>query len=151
MEGSAMWGNVWPRFLKYFWPSNLFAGFNFISAEWQRGNIKERSLILLIFTPMLVCMLGLIFSFAGFVFAFISRLLGWFLLTAFFGGGGILLYEKLRENQSFSSSFSGRTVFYEEAARAENENPGKSSKRETGGEDSGKTSGQKKWFQEMRR
>jgi hypothetical protein len=93
-------------------------GFKFIFAEWHRGNAKERSLLLLIFAPMLICMLGLIFNFASFIFAFVSRLLGWFLLTAFFGGGGIFCYEKLRENQVFSSfssssssSFSDQTEF----------------------------------------
>ncbi|MDR1621926.1 MAG: hypothetical protein LBS00_06095 [Synergistaceae bacterium] len=104
----ALLRDAWSQFLKYFWPSNLFMGFGFVITEWHRGNTKDKTLLLLIFTPMLVCMLGLVLSFASFVFAFVSRLLGWFFLTALFGGGGIFCYEKLRENRSspFSSSFS---------------------------------------------
>jgi hypothetical protein len=47
-------------------------------------------------------MFGFVLSLASFVFAFISKLLGWFLLTALFGGGGVFCYEKLRELRSFS-------------------------------------------------
>jgi hypothetical protein len=77
-------------------------GFGFVIAEWHRSNAKNRGLLLLLFTPMFVCMLGFVLSLASFVFAFISKLLGWFLLTALFGGGGVFCYEKLRELRSFS-------------------------------------------------
>jgi hypothetical protein len=130
-------------------------GFNFILTEWHRGNAKDRSLLLLIFTPMFVCMLGLVFSFAGFVFAFISRLLGWFLLTALFGGGGIICYEKLRTHQLFSSSssssssssFSNETIFSTDAATAENPSPSdKNSTTNAAGEGSDRKNKRKKWF-----
>ncbi|MDR1378602.1 MAG: hypothetical protein LBJ36_06070 [Synergistaceae bacterium] len=133
-------------------------GFNFILMEWHRGNAKDRSLLLLIFTPMFICMLGLVLSFAGFVFAFISRLLGWFLLTALFGGGGIICYEKLREHQLFSpspsssSSFSSQTVFSTDATTTENSS--QSNKRSTtdeAGEGSGEKTRRKKWFEGIRR
>jgi hypothetical protein len=142
-----VWGNSWSRFLRYFWPSNLFLGFNYIFAEWQRGNAKDRSILLLIFTPMFICMLGLLFSFAGFVFAFISRLLGWFLLTALFGGGGIFCYEKLREHPLFSSSsFSDETVFSTDTTSAGNENP-----KNSGTDGEGPGTRRKKWFKGMQR
>ncbi|MDR2179366.1 MAG: hypothetical protein LBP21_03565 [Synergistaceae bacterium] len=95
--------DVWSQFVKYFRPSNLFMGFGFVIAEWHRSDVKNRALLLLIFAPMFACMLGFLFSFANFVFAFISKLLGWFILTALFGAGGIFCYEKLREIRSFSS------------------------------------------------
>ena len=89
--------------MKYFWPSNLFAGFGFVVSEWSRNDAKGRTFLLLIFTPVTICMVALLYNFAIFIFEFISRLLGWFLLTALFGGGGIFLYEKLRESKVFSS------------------------------------------------
>jgi hypothetical protein len=101
--GVVLLRDVWLQFFKYFRPSNLFMGLGFVIAEWNRSGAKNRALLLLLFTPMFVCMLGFIFSFASFVFAFISRLLGWFLLTALFGGGGVFCYEKLRDFRSFSS------------------------------------------------
>ncbi|MDR2528177.1 MAG: hypothetical protein LBD04_04045 [Synergistaceae bacterium] len=87
------------KVLKYFWPTNMFAGFKFVLAEWYRGDVKDRAILSLIFAPMLICMLGLLYTFASFIFEIIARLLGWFLLTALFGGGGIFCYEKLRENR----------------------------------------------------
>jgi hypothetical protein len=95
--------DMWLQFLKYFRPSNLFMGFGFVLAEWHRSDAKNRALLLLLFAPMFVCMFGFAFSLASFVFAFVSRLLGWFLLTALFGGGGVFFYEKLRDIRPFSS------------------------------------------------
>jgi hypothetical protein len=133
---------MWFQFLKYFWPSNLFAGFGFVVSEWYRGSVKDRAILLLIFTPMLICMLGLLFSFAGFVFAFISRLLGWFLLTALFGAGGIFCYEKLRETRPSSSTppRHSKSAAYDADTTAEE--PAKSA--------DAKESKRKKWFEGMR-
>jgi hypothetical protein len=144
MGGRIALREVWSQFLKYFWPSNLFAGFGFVISEWHRGTTKDRALLVLIFTPMLVCMLGLIFSFASFVFTFISRLLGWFLLTALFGAGGIFCYEKLREDHS-SSSYSSHS--HHAASSAYDAT--------TTAEDTVKSTGAKenkrrKWFEGMR-
>jgi hypothetical protein len=134
------------QLLKYFWPSNLFAGFSFIFSEWHRSDARERAILLLIFAPMIACVLGLLYSFASFVFEAISKLLGWFLLSALFGGGGIFCYEKLRESRStsFSSAFSS-------ASRAGSSARGAASTAEnsekTAQEGNGvKESGRRKWF-----
>ncbi|MDR1979215.1 MAG: hypothetical protein LBQ42_10835 [Synergistaceae bacterium] len=145
----ALLRDVWSQFLKYFWPSNLFMGFGFVIAEWHRGDVKNRALLLLLFTPMLVCALGLVFSFASFVFAFISKLLGWFLLTAFFGGGGIFCYEKLRESRFASSAqspFSHRaasSTYDATAQSAPNAAENAKAQSETGSNQNDK---RRKWF-----
>ena len=88
------------QLLRYFWPANMLRGFRSVLAEWYRGDVKDRAILLLIFVPMLICTLGLLYTFASFVFEIIAKLLGWFLLTVLFGGGGIFCYEKLRESRT---------------------------------------------------
>ena len=132
------------KFLKYLWPSNLLSGFSFVLAEWHRGNARDRSLLLLIFTPMMICMAGLLFSFASFVFAFISRLLGWFLLTALFGGGGIFFYEKLKEKRSNSEPRQTTSQAYDVTAENTTTTGAKTGSGPTPEQDK-----QKRWFQDL--
>lgn len=68
--------------------------------EWQGADIREKGILLLVFTPMLICVLGLIFSVTSFVLfvlpAFVLRVLGWGVLTALFGAGGIYCHDRLK-------------------------------------------------------
>ncbi|NLL36585.1 MAG: hypothetical protein GX256_03570 [Fretibacterium sp.] len=90
----------------YLWPPRLFAGLTRMVAEWQRGDTRKRGLLLLLFTPMLLCLLGLSFSVASFVLfvlpSLVLRLLGWLLLTSLFGGAGLYFYERLKEPRTSS-------------------------------------------------
>ena len=60
---------------------------------------------------MLICLLGLLFSAASFVLfvlpAFILRLLGWGVLTALFGAGGIYCHDKLKGQTSAHGTDAG--------------------------------------------
>ena len=86
--------------LSLLWPPRLFAGLGRILTEWQRSGVREKGILLLVFAPMLICLLGLLFSAASFVLfvlpAFILRLLGWGVLTALFGAGGIYCHDRLK-------------------------------------------------------
>ena len=140
-----MFRGTWMSFLKYFWPGNLFAGFSFVLAEWHRSNVKNRSLLLLIFSPMMICMAGLLFSFSSFVFAFISRLLGWFLLTVLFGGGGIFCYEKLKEKHADSEPRQTTSQTYDATAESTTFSRPKAGSGPTPEPEQSK---QKRWFQD---
>ena len=130
------------QIMKFFGPSNLLAGFGTVVSEWGRNDVKGKSILLLIFTPVTICAVALFYNFAVFIFEFISRLLGWFLLTALFGGGGMYLYEKLRQNKIFSSqSTPHRTTTSSYDATADASNSTNRSK--TDDEESKKG---KKWF-----
>ena len=93
--------------LSLLWPPRLFAGLGRLLTEWQRSGVREKGILLLVFAPMLICLLGLLFSAASFVLfvlpAFILRLLGWGVLTALFGAGGIYCHDKLKGQTSARS------------------------------------------------
>jgi hypothetical protein len=154
--GVALLRDMGLQFLKYFRPSNLFMGFGFVLTEWHRSDAKNRALLLLLFTPMFVCMLGFVFSLASFVFAFVSKLLGWILLTALFGGGGVFFYEKLRDIKSFSSERSsaphgGPSAAYDATATAQ-DIPGAASNAKTQSKANPEQEAKwKKWFDGVRR
>ena len=88
------------RLMMYLWPPRLFAGLSRILLEWQRSDVRNKGLLLLVFSPMLLCLIGLLISVASFVLfvlpSFVLRLLGWLLLTSLFGGGGLYFYERLK-------------------------------------------------------
>ena len=86
--------------LAFLWPPRLFAGLGRILREWQGSDVREKGILLLVFAPMLLCLLGLLFSVTSFVLfvlpAFVLRLLGWGALTVLFGAGGIYCHDRLR-------------------------------------------------------
>ena len=72
-------------------------------------------ILLLVFAPMLFCVLGLLFSVASFVLfvlpSFILRLLGWAVLTALFGAAGAYCHDRLKGRASSSSYRAGRDFY----------------------------------------
>ena len=73
-------------------PSLYISGMDYVFKLWQESDTKERGILLLTFSPMFICMGGLIFSIIYFVLfvlpSFLFSILGWGLLTAIFGAGG---------------------------------------------------------------
>ena len=92
------------RALLYLWPPRLLAGLGRILSEWQGADVREKGILLLVFAPMLLCILGLLFSVTSFVLfvlpSFVLRILGWAMLTALFGGGGIYFHDRLKKHTS---------------------------------------------------
>lgn len=99
-----MFRNFLSRALTYLWPPRLFAGLGRILTEWQGADVREKGILLLVFTPMLLCLLGLLFSVTSFVLfvlpSFVLRLLGWAVLTALFGAGGVYCHDRLKGQAS---------------------------------------------------
>ena len=87
-------------------------------SRWQGANARERGILLLVFSPLLVCAGGLIFSIVSFVLfvlpSFLLRLLGWGVLAALFNAGGNYCYEHLTGKTGTSrrtQTRSSETVF----------------------------------------
>lgn len=95
-----MFRNVGSYLIRYLWPPRLLARLSFVWGEWHKSDARERSLLLLVFAPMMACILGLLFSVAGFVLfvlpSFILKVFGWLLLAALFGGAGVFFHEKIK-------------------------------------------------------
>lgn len=111
-----MFREVWSNTLRYLWPPKLLAGLSFILSEWHRSDIKEKTLLLILFAPMLFCILGLLYSVASFVLfilpSFILSVLGWGLLIALFGGGGLFFFEKMQgKRASQDSHYTSSTTY----------------------------------------
>ncbi|MCR4818074.1 MAG: hypothetical protein K5841_03850 [Fretibacterium sp.] len=85
-----------PLFLR---PAIFISGLSDIFSLWQRGDVRERSILILVFAPMLLCGAGMLFSVVSFVLfvlpSFVLRVLGWGVLTALFGAGGRYCYERM--------------------------------------------------------
>ena len=73
-------------------PSMYMSGMDYVFKLWNKSDTKERGILLLTFSPMFICLGGLIFSIIYFVLfvlpSFLFSILGWGLLTALFGAGG---------------------------------------------------------------
>ena len=95
-----MFRTFFTQVLTRLWPPRLLGGLGRILTEWQSSDIRERGILLLVFAPMLLCVLGLLFSVASFVLfvlpSFILRLLGWAVLTALFGAAGAYCHDRLK-------------------------------------------------------
>lgn len=83
----------------YLRPSRILGGLGRVLSGWRGADIREKGLLLLVFSPMFVCLAGLLFGIASFVLfvlpALVARILGWGLLTALFGAGGVYCWERL--------------------------------------------------------
>lgn len=138
--------------LAFLWPPRLFAGLGRILTEWQQSDIREKGLLLLVFAPMLICLLGLLFSVTSFVLfvlpSFILRLLGWGVLTALFGAGGIYCHDRLKGQ---SSARGTDPSFYD--VTEETFEPGASARKESFStkRDSSERVEPPSWFENVRR
>ena len=136
------------------WPSRLLGGLGRILTEWQSSDIRERGILLLIFAPMLFCVLGLLFSVASFVLfvlpSFILRLLGWGLLTALFGAAGSYCHDRLKGRSSSSSYRTGRD-FYDVTDVTEETSGPKTKGRASSSRSASKEEAPPSWFDNVRR
>ena len=119
--------DIWTNAMKYLWPPKLLSGLTYVLGKWHSSDAKDKSLLLLIFSPMFICILCLLVEVAGFVLfvlpSFILKLLGWLLLICLFGGAGVFGYEKIWGQRSDSSSSSYAEAAYEEVADDDFEAP----------------------------
>ena len=112
-----MFRKIFTQALAYLWPPRLLSGLGRILTTWQGSDAREKGVLLLVFAPMMICLLGLLFSVVSFVLfvlpAFVLRLLGWGMLAALFGGGGVYCHDRLKGHNSsrrMNSSFYDVTV-----------------------------------------
>lgn len=83
--------------MKFLKPSLYMGGLDFVLSIWREADAKERGILLLVFSPMFVCMGGFVFTIIYFVLfvlpSYLFSFLGWGILTALFGAGGKYCYK----------------------------------------------------------
>ena len=83
--------------MKFLKPSLYMGGLDFVLGIWREADAKERGILLLVFSPMFVCMGGFVFTIIYFVLfvlpSYLFSFLGWGILTALFGAGGKYCYK----------------------------------------------------------
>lgn len=127
----AMLKMIVSHLMTYLWPPRLFAGLSCILSEWRRSDLRDRGMLLLVFSPMLICTGCLLFSIASFVLfvlpSFVLSVFGWLLLISIFGGGGLYLREKLSGRFTYPASTSDDTEAYKVEAEEKQDSPASSS------------------------
>lgn len=133
------------------WPPRLLGGLGRILTEWQGSDIRERGILLLVFAPMLLCVLGLLFSVASFILfvlpSFVLRILGWAVLTALFGAAGSYCHDRLK-GRSSSPSYHADQDFYDVTEEASGSN---TKERTSSSSSSSKEEAPPSWFDNVRR
>ena len=123
------------RFLK---PSIYMGGFDFVLNIWRESDAKDRGILLLVFSPMFICMGGFIFTIIYFVLfvlpSYLFSFLGWGILTALFGAGGKYCYKHFTGHEISTANSGVIDVEFTEGAKSEaaptqEEAPKKSSRR----------------------
>lgn len=93
---SLNFGKIKDYFMKFIKPSLYLGGFDYFLRLWKDADAKDRGILILMFTPMFFCLVGLIFSIIYFVLfvlpSYLFTFIGWALLTALFGAGGKYFY-----------------------------------------------------------
>ena len=83
--------------MKFLKPSLYMGGLDFVLGIWRGADAKERGILLLVFSPMFVCMGGFVFTIIYFVLfvlpSYLFSFLVWGILTALFGAGGKYCYK----------------------------------------------------------
>ena len=62
-----MFQNIVNQILYWLWPSRILKHFSSFLDRWQRADARERGILLLVFSPLAVCLGGLLFSIFSFV------------------------------------------------------------------------------------
>lgn len=150
-----MFRTFFSQVLTRLWPPRLLGGLGRILTEWQGSDIRERGILLLVFAPMLFCVLGLLFSVASFVLfvlpSFILRLLGWAVLTALFGAAGSYCHDRLKGRAS-SSSYRADRDFYDVTEGTSGPNTkGRASSSRSASRSTSKEEAPPSWFDNVRR
>ena len=89
--------------MKFIKPSLYLGGFDYFLRLWREADAKDRGILILMFTPMFLCLAGFIFSIIYFVLfvlpSYLFTFIGWALLTALFGAGGKYFYAHLTKRE----------------------------------------------------
>lgn len=80
-------------------PSLYMSGLSDVLKLWRTADAKDKGILLLVFSPMFLCIGGLVFSVIHFVLfvlpSFVFGIFGWGLLTVLFCAGGKYFYKQL--------------------------------------------------------
>ncbi|MBQ7732514.1 MAG: hypothetical protein IJT58_00660 [Synergistaceae bacterium] len=80
-------------------PSLYMSGLGDVLKLWRSADTKDKGILLLVFSPMFLCIGGLVFSVIHFVLfvlpSFVFGVFGWGLLTVLFCSGGKYFYKQL--------------------------------------------------------
>ena len=110
----------WSFLFKYVWPPAVFAGMWSLMSEWQRSDVKNRTILTIFFIPALFSLGGLLVCVAYFVLfklpSFILSVLGWLLLISLFSGAGLFFYEKLKGKSTSGPTHYATTNTYDATA-----------------------------------
>ena len=89
--------NIRRYFKKFLNPSLYMGGLDYVLQIWREAEGKDKGILLLVFSPMFLCLIGFVFSIIHFVLfvlpSFLFSFLGWGLLSAIFGSGGKYFYK----------------------------------------------------------
>ena len=149
-----MFQNIVNQILYWLWPSRILKHFSSFLDRWQRADAREKGILLLVFSPLAVCLGGLLFSVFSFVLfvlpSFILRVLGWGLLAGLCDAGGSFLYERATGKGPHARATADPGAFrdapYTDVSFTENHGTG-----EAQAEDQGRREDiQKRWFERIR-
>ena len=80
-------------------PSLYMSGLSDVLKLWRSADAKDKGILLLVFSPMFLCIGGFVFSVIHFVLfvlpSFVFGVFGWGLLTFLFCSGGKYFYKQL--------------------------------------------------------
>lgn len=121
-------GKIRDYFIRFIKPSLYLGGFDYFLRLWKDADVKDKGILILMFTPMFFCFAGFIFSIMYFVLfvlpSYLFTIIGWVLLTALFGAGGKYFYAHLTHREmpeKGTPEFIDVEVVVGETAKAEQE------------------------------
>ena len=83
--------------MKFLKPSLYMGGLDYVLKIWNNAEGRDKGILLLVFAPMFLSLIGFVLSIVHFVLfilpSFLFRFLGWGILTAIFGSGGKYFYK----------------------------------------------------------
>ena len=87
------------KIMSFVKPSLYMSGLSDVLKLWRTADAKDKGILLLVFSPMFLCIGGLVFRLIHFVLfvlpSFVFGMLGWGLLTVLFCAGGKYFYKQL--------------------------------------------------------
>ena len=126
----------WSFLLKYIWPPSVFSGVLTLIREWHKCDVKNKAILVVLFTPAFLSVGGLVLYIVRFVLfvlpSFILTLMLCLLLISLFSGGALFFYEKIRGKRTSRDQAS---YDYDVTSDVESEDDEKS---------------KKKWFDDMK-
>ena len=118
------------KFLK---PSLYMGGLDFVLKIWRESDAKNRGILILVFSPMFLCMGGFIFTIIYFVLfvlpSYLLSFLGWGALTALFGAGGKYAYRYFTGHELSTNEDGVIDAEFTESPKPEAPSPEKTTRR----------------------